>query len=322
MNSCKICKNSSGNTVHIAREMMFGFRDQFEYLECAQCGCVQLLNVPQNMARYYPENYYSFENHGWAKTLLRHRWSAYAYGRFSFPGAIVSRVFFPNRAMMSVKRLGPALEARILDVGCGSGRLLLDLQYLGFQCLAGVDPFLKKELAYPGGLTVHKRQLDQLTGQYDLIMLHHSFEHMDNPSSVMRALVGLLSPKGTVILRIPVASSYGWRHFGVDWINLDAPRHLFLHTQTSIKLLAETAGLVIKQIVHEGDDGVFWASEAYAQDIPMSDPRFPFNSLPKRLAGWRRLCDFRSRAEELNRKGQAVQVCFYLGRPNSPEIRQ
>ncbi len=321
MNSCKICKNSSGNTVHIAREMMFGFRDQFEYLECAQCGCVQLLNVPQNMARYYPESYYSFEKHGWAKTLLRHRWSAYAYGRFSFPGAIVSRVFFPNRAMMSVKRLGPALEARILDVGCGSGRLLLDLQYLGFKHLTGVDPFLERELTYPGGLTIHKKQLDRLTGHYDLIMLHHSYEHMDNPASVMRTLGGLLSPNGTVIVRIPVASSYGWEHFGINWVNLDAPRHLFLHTQQSIELLAKEAGLALNQVVHEGDDGVFWASEAYASDIPLSDPRFPYNSLRKRLFGWRGLCDYRKRAEELNREAQADLVCIYLGQANQAKIR-
>ena len=61
MPACKICGNSVGNTLYTVREMMFGTREEFEYLECAQCGCVQLWNVPADLSPYYPPDYYSFE---------------------------------------------------------------------------------------------------------------------------------------------------------------------------------------------------------------------------------------------------------------------
>ena len=56
--SCRICGNSENNRKHIAREMMFGTRERFEYLECARCGTVQLIDVP-DLSRYYPEDYYA-----------------------------------------------------------------------------------------------------------------------------------------------------------------------------------------------------------------------------------------------------------------------
>jgi len=34
---CKICNNSINNTLHEAREMMFGFRDKFDNIECSNC---------------------------------------------------------------------------------------------------------------------------------------------------------------------------------------------------------------------------------------------------------------------------------------------
>lgn len=315
MKACGICNNTAGNRVHIAREMMFGFRDQFEYLECGQCGCLQLLLPPKDLSRYYPRDYYSFQAHGRLMTFLRHRWSAFAYGKPSPIGWLISVIYFPNRALAAFRRLNPPKQARILDVGCGSGHLLLDLQHLGFDRLAGLDPFVERQLDYEGGLTVYRKQLDEFDGQFDIIMLHHAYEHMDNPLGVMNALSRLLKPGGSVILRIPVASSYGWKHYGVNWVNLDAPRHLFLHTTSSISHLAKQANLSIRQIIQEVDDSVFWASEAYAQDIPMSDPRFPFNSMRKRLVGLRQRGKYLAKAKELCELNQSDGVCFYLGKP-------
>jgi hypothetical protein len=59
--SCRICANTKGNKRHLAREMMFGLRDEFEYVECANCGCLQIKEIPHNLSDYYPEAYYSFQ---------------------------------------------------------------------------------------------------------------------------------------------------------------------------------------------------------------------------------------------------------------------
>jgi hypothetical protein len=58
---CKICGNIEENKVFEIREMMFGFRDEFTYFECSKCGCLQIAEIPINMEKYYPSNYYSFQ---------------------------------------------------------------------------------------------------------------------------------------------------------------------------------------------------------------------------------------------------------------------
>jgi len=227
--------------------MAFGLRDKFEYLECGSCGCVQLLEIPRDMAKYYPPNYYSFQKHGALKTFIRHQWSAHAYGNSNLIGKLVAGLFFANRAMESVRRSGVSKEARILDVGCGSGRFLLDLAYLGFANLTGADPFNERDLVYENGVRVLKRQLSEIEGTFDLIMLHYSYEHMDKPEAVLREIHRLLGPGGQAILRIPVASSYAWRRYGVNWVNFDPPRHFYLHTFKSIDLLTRRVGLEVEE---------------------------------------------------------------------------
>lgn len=43
---CRICANESGNQLYEAREMFFGTRDPFTYIECASCGTIQIQDVP------------------------------------------------------------------------------------------------------------------------------------------------------------------------------------------------------------------------------------------------------------------------------------
>src|SRR5262245_28570152 len=57
--ACRICRNSDGNQTYQVREMMFGLLDVFPYVECAQCGCLQIQTIPADMARFYPGKYYS-----------------------------------------------------------------------------------------------------------------------------------------------------------------------------------------------------------------------------------------------------------------------
>jgi len=312
MDACKICQNAANNRRHIAREMMFGLRDPFTYLECSQCGCVQLLDIPPDMAKYYPKDYYSFQPHGSLMTFLRHQWSAYAYGRKNLLGWIVARLFFANQAMMAVRRANIPKDAHILDVGCGSGHLLLDLHHLGFRTVAGVDPYLQHDLVYPRGPTVFKRELSGLQGQYDLIMLHHAYEHMDQPAEVMRHLARLLKPTGKVILRIPIADSYAWRHYNVNWVNLDAPRHFYLHTRKSIEILASQAGLKIEEVVCEGTAYQFWCSEQYLRDIPLTDPRSCTSNSPSVVLTRMLNREFKAKSDDLNKRQEGDLACFYL----------
>ncbi len=57
---CKICDNERENQVHKVHEMMYTLASDLKYLECALCGCIQLVTIPEDIGKYYPEGYYSF----------------------------------------------------------------------------------------------------------------------------------------------------------------------------------------------------------------------------------------------------------------------
>jgi len=143
-------------------------------------------------------------------------------------------------------------------------------------------------------------------------MLHHSFEHMPDPARVMRDVRRLLKPEGRVLLRIPIAASFAWRHYGVNWIGLDPPRHLFLHSQASIERLARQAGLRVTELIYEGNASQFLGSEQIKRGIPLEDPRSVYSRGIRRWYGRWQARQLRPRIDELNRTGQGDWACFEL----------
>jgi SAM-dependent methyltransferase len=308
---CRVCGNSDRNRTHVAREMMFGLRDEFSYIECSVCGCLQIAEIPENMATYYPANYYSYAKPGSLSSILRRQRASYTRSRLNLFGAAVAYLYGPDNALESVSRLYLDRDVRILDVGCGSGGLLLNLQAMGFKNLTGIDPFLSSD-SETNGVRLLKKELSDLEGEFDLVMLHHTFEHMPEPAPVLKQLNRILSPSGTIILRIPLSGSYAWNHYGVDWFQLDAPRHFFLHTEKSLSILAAEAGLIISETRYDSTLLQFVISEQYTRDIPQVDKRSytsnPFRSIFS-VSDIRR---FNRRARELNQTKEGDSACFYL----------
>ena len=223
---CKICGNTENNRTYTAKEMMFGLKDEFGYLECSNCKCLQLIEIPGDLARYYPEDYYSYFSkgeehhiqHSFSKTLKRNLKKGllnhYLKGRSPIGKMLTPKLssYYPW-----IKTGMLTNSSNILDVGCGSGELLLKMYNDGFLRLTGLDPFIKEDIHYNCGITIHKKTLDQLTDKYDLIMMHHAFEHMDEPLQIIKNIRRLLNPKGIALIRIPVRllrMAQVWRGLG------------------------------------------------------------------------------------------------------------
>lgn len=96
-----------------------------------------------------------------------------------------------------------------------------------------------------------RRTPDELEGEYDFVMLHHSLEHMSDQFAAFGHLRRLLKPSGKLLVRIPLAGGLAWRRYGVDWVQLDAPRHLYLHTERSIRVLADQTGLKVERVIYD-----------------------------------------------------------------------
>ena len=326
---CRICDNRSGNETYIAREQQLGLGDEFEYFKCSECGCLQISEIPTDLSKYYPPNYYSYRPcqpsfdfsrtgvGGYKLRLVVRLLTRHYYGRKNVVGKLLSEKSvvsgeFPlwvRRQQLDLK-LRPT--SRILDVGCGRGQALVDLHALGFKNLTGADPFLESDFTYDNGIRIYKRNIDEMEGEFDFIMLNHSFEHMPDQLSTLAKLKQLVKSNCYLLIRIPVVDSYYWRQYGLNWAALDAPRHLYLHTRESLKLLATQAGFTVSELVFDSDGFTSWASEQYAAGISLVDPRSynvnPASSIFKKedIDGFTRL------ATQLNDKGDSDYAAFLL----------
>lgn len=291
---CVACLGNTGRE-HNLREMMFGTHKEFVYWECSGCGCLQIATIPEHMGEYYPPGYYSFsmQSPAWKKWYYR--------AHFAAPRLMkVLRRSSPDIASVIAARPKPG--ARILDVGCGGGKLVNILRSLGFDA-HGIDPFIEAETAY-----VRRASIEDVQGGWDLIMFHHSLEHMPNHIKVLGCVRSKLGVGGTCLVRIPVAT-WAWRHYGRDWAQLDAPRHLVIHTPRSFQLTANAAGLELARTIFDSYEFQFWASEGYRRGLRGR----------KRMESFSRkeLQEFRAQADNLNRQQLGDSAAFFLVVQNS-----
>lgn len=331
MPACRICNNAKDNKAYVAREMLLGYRDEFEYFECSRCGCLQIKEVPDDLRRYYPADCYYYEQakiptgydyaaeglKGLKARLIRGLLTRHYFYKRSAIGAWLEKRScvaddYPRWLKLSSLNLQLNTKSSVLDVGCATGQLLLNLRTIGFTDLLGVDPFIEDDIAYGNGVKVLKRDLESLDRKFDFVMMHHAFEHVPDPLPTLKRLSRLLKPKRYALIRIPVAASYGWRKYGINWVLLDAPRHLFLHTTKSMEMLAEQAGFKVAGVVFDSDGFTFWGSEQYLRDIPLMDSRSYGTSHSNSIFTKEQIDSFNAQAAELNEKGQGDCAAFYL----------
>lgn len=314
---CKICHTLNDNPAdwYEARERMFGFNDAFSYFQCSQCECLQIAEFPANISMYYPSGYYSFSNYeglrfkGLSGQLYKARNKASFFRKELFQKFL--HLTNPVSKWDTFQNLGLTEESRILDVGCGNGDMFLyPLRETGFKNVAGCDPFIRETIHYPNGLTVFKHDVFEMTGTWDVIIFNHSFEHVDNPLENLKKVFKLLAPEGCCILRIPTVPCFAWRQYKTNWVQLDAPRHYFLHSPKSIRIMAGESGLFLDQIIYDSTFFQFTGSESYLKNISLKTQKEK-----KHQSFLRRKIDkikFKKLAEKLNFQHEGDQAAFYL----------
>lgn len=313
---CRICGNTKGNKSYQVKEMMFGLREQFQYFQCAKCHCLQIAEFPEDMAKFYPENYYSFGKYNGKKfkgitgTINRKKYAQLVNGNnplLKKAAGLISGtdIFFVLNGLNINK------ETKILDVGCGNGKTFLyPLAELGFKNVHGCDPFLAESIIYDNGLEISNTNVFDIQGSWDIITYHHSFEHIPDPLDHLKKVHELLAPGGICIIRIPTASSYAWNYYKTNWVQLDAPRHFFLHSKESMQILGEKSHLELFKTIFDSTHFQFSGSERYMQDIPLLTPN------PKGLISvFQRKIKKRKyaqSAEVLNKEGKGDQAAFFF----------
>lgn len=308
--ACRICDSESVEDRFVAREMMEGLREEFDYFVCGSCGALQIAAQPPDMAKYYAGGYYAHVDKGLFRGRLRRAKIEHALRGGSPLGALWLKLR-PPYLDHDILLVEAPPDARILDIGCGRGVKLESLAYLGYKNLTGIDPFLGDAAHLDGLITLMRKsvfEMDPADGRYDVILMHHAFEHVWEQAETMRRIRDLLEPGGAFIMWIPFAESYAWEHYGTNWVQLDAPRHFVLHTRRSLAALAERTGMRIESLAFDSHRFQFWGSEQYARDIPLHSPRSYARNPRTDLFTPAQLAEFDAQSQRLNEEGRGDQV--------------
>ncbi|MEZ4331160.1 MAG: class I SAM-dependent methyltransferase [Myxococcota bacterium] len=313
---CRLCGGEVAFALR-ARDRTRSNTALHDYVACVACGSLQLERLPADPERAYGPTYYTRQQRlpatrvggwlGWRRVRARFvLWAARRPSLRPFARAVAGRRY--GRFEWFVQT-ATRLDDPILDVGCGSGRLLLRMAGDGFRCLVGIDPALSEEtlarVAGRPGLRFERAGPEGHAGTYHLVMAHHSFEHMLAPQRAFAAMAARVAPGGWLLLRVPLAEGEAFERDGAEWAQLDAPRHLQIPTRRAVERLAREQGLVVARIVDDsGPFQLLGSGRARHAGLAAWGP------LRALVARWR--------ARALRRAARGDQAAFYLRRPEAP----
>jgi SAM-dependent methyltransferase len=187
---------------------------------CEKCGLAQTDPVPTEDAldQYYSGEYYGTTSQKFNPVMER-----------------ITEIANKKRAKFLhslLKKNKPEnTSCRILDIGCGRGNLLKELSRLGCEC-HGIERegFRPDESDTMDDIYLHSGKLDGQNfpdGYFDMVIIWHVLEHLDNPFNTLDEARGLLSDGALIVISVPNYSSFQSVVFGQHWFHLDIPRHLY-----------------------------------------------------------------------------------------------
>jgi SAM-dependent methyltransferase len=147
-------------------------------------------------------------------------------------------------------RFAPA-GARVLDVGCGNGGLLVELRKRGYLDVTGVDPSQNcidriRSLGFDGIQATLPLGVDLESAQdktpFDLIVLSHVLEHVFDARTVLGSLKTLLAPKGSIYIEVPDPTGYGPAFPPLYFLDAEHINHF---SEFSLAVLADHVGMRI-----------------------------------------------------------------------------
>lgn len=308
---CKICGNVANNKMYILSERILNKGDKFSYFLCNRCETLQLADKIKNVEKYYC-NYRVFKSkYNYRKNcaqkileqliaqlylilpLKEEQMRKFGGGKFLY--------------LWSLRNTHVKKRDYILDVGCGSGNWLGQLAHAGYKNLYGVDKYADEVIAQ--GWNFRKGDISSAEKiEYDFITFHHSFEHMDNPYSILQMVKSLLKSTGICIIRIPLFGKAAWRRYGIDWYQIDAPRHLFIYSEKAIKYMCKKVGLEVFKITYDSDYGQIYYSEGY------KNTNLSLYELADKPISSSKLRRMQNKALELNKLKEGDQAIFYIKR--------
>jgi hypothetical protein len=122
----------------------------------------------------------------------------------------------------------------------------------------------------------------------------------------------LVAPGGTCCIRIPWVSCEAWERYRSNWVQLDAPRHFYLHSRRSFEHVVTSAGFRIVKLWCDSTGFQFWGSEQYERDIPLYSERSWLVAPERSVFSNEQIEEYERRARDLNAAERGDQIVAWL----------
>lgn len=242
--NCILCNKDNTETILTVKDFRYKTSDEtFTIVRCRKCKLVYLNPRPSKdtISKYYPDNY---RTRKMLKTeLIESKIKTFRTKR--------KALFFKHPWYLEF----PA-GTNVIDIGCGSGELLLRLKELSCNAYGiDIDDTTSKFLREVMSLNVTTWDIDDgipfPDDFFDVIIMRHSLEHIYNPVHVLHEIRRALKPDGLLLIGVPNIDSFVSKITGIYWGDLDVPRHLFHFSPSTISTLLNEAGFSIEKFHHE-----------------------------------------------------------------------
>jgi len=189
----------------------------YDVAVCERCGAGYADGIPDQQAfdRYYRDmSKYEYAQRGGEE-------SEYDSRRL----AVIADIVAPHV---------PSPAARILDVGCASGRLLANIRERGFPHVIGLDPspacaVTAARLYAIDVRTMTLREIAESGERFDVVIMVGVLEHLRDLDSAFAQLRALLNPAGLLYVEVPDVTAFAnwpnapYQDFSTEHINFFSP---------------------------------------------------------------------------------------------------
>jgi 2-polyprenyl-3-methyl-5-hydroxy-6-metoxy-1,4-benzoquinol methylase len=247
---CPIC-DSKGIFSFQGRDFLFDKPETYQYMRCTNCAAVYQEPMPtfDEIIRYYPDDYEVYTNIPPLKHYSNAKLGVMRY-KYNYTHINVPGLFKLISPVISFLRYRDAIRyvpnAKGLDIGCGNGKFIRDMNSLGWQ-FEGVE-FNENavDICSKAGLKVFHGDLHAAAFSdniFNLVTARHVIEHIPDPTTFMREIARILKKGGRLVIKTPNSKALGRQWFGTYWFANDVPRHLILFCTANLKMLAKRFGL-------------------------------------------------------------------------------
>jgi SAM-dependent methyltransferase len=249
--TCRACRNKEFSEEIVCKDFYSGnLGQQHVYAVCAYCNSLSISKFFDAGEEIYNEGYYSLDISG-----LKHGLKDFFYKILFNVSYHVGIHFLAAREYLlyrEFRKLRVAKGAAIVDIGCGGGKFLKRLQFLGYENVSGIDPFFKESDGNDQSLNIRKKSIHNLDGFYDVIVAHHVIEHVNSPISFMADVARLLSESGKALVCFP---TYGGvtKVFKEHSYIVQAPQHACLISASGFLKICQDSGLKVCTAVRSSE---------------------------------------------------------------------